>query len=119
MKLINSITSGIDLRHPNIIKDWHVWKEFVWYVIYVNTPHNIYYPPWFQMLTYKVGYLIQQPPWWFRRPFTFIRNASRKRTGGRGHRCEFTDKKMGALYGGTEGAFMERTFQEFIDNLPD
>lgn len=118
MNLINSIISGVDLKHSNITKNRKIWKEFMWYIIYVNCPTNIYYPLWFQILTYKLGHLIQQPPLFLRKPFVLIRNQSRKRTGGRGHRCEFTDKNKGALYGGQEGAFMEKLFQKFIDNLP-
>jgi hypothetical protein len=40
-----------------------------------------------------------------------------RRTGGRSHRCEFTDKKRGALYGHKEGAFMDRLFDRFLERI--
>lgn len=41
----------------------------------------------------------------------------RNRTGGRSHRCEFTDKTNGALYGGQEGGYMNRMFDRFIEDI--
>lgn len=40
-----------------------------------------------------------------------------RRTGGRSHRCEFTDRERGALWGHTEGPFMDRIFERFLENL--
>lgn len=39
--------------------------------------------------------------------------------GGRSHRCEFTDRENGALYGGTEGGFMNKLFDQFIENISE
>ena len=39
------------------------------------------------------------------------------RTGGRSHRCEFTDKEMGALHGYDYGPFMDQYFEEFIRRI--
>ncbi len=41
----------------------------------------------------------------------------RDRTGGRSHRCEFTDREHGALYGFNEGAFMDKLFDQFLKNI--
>lgn len=37
--------------------------------------------------------------------------------GGCSHRCEFTDKQHGALYGGTDGPYMNAMFEQFIENI--
>jgi hypothetical protein len=51
-------------------------------------------------------------PFWKR-----LRAIVRKGRGGRSHRCEFTDKERGALYGGKEGGFMDAYFEQFIRNI--
>ena len=38
-------------------------------------------------------------------------------TGGRTHRCEFTDPQMGALFGHRNGAFMDSYFAVLIDRI--
>lgn len=43
----------------------------------------------------------------------------RARTGGRTHRCEFTDKIEGALHGGKKGAFMDAYFEKFLENISE
>ena len=50
-------------------------------------------------------------PWW--RVADFIRRG----TGGRSHRCEFTDPQRGALYGHQHGAFMDAYFDALLDNI--
>jgi hypothetical protein len=50
-------------------------------------------------------------------PWNRIERFFRARTGGRSHRCEFTDSGIGALYGGQEGAFMDKYFEQFIGNI--
>jgi hypothetical protein len=50
-------------------------------------------------------------------PWSRVERWFRNRTGGRSHRCEFTDKTDGALYGGTEGGFMDKLFDQFIENI--
>lgn len=48
-----------------------------------------------------------------------VANIFRKFTGGRSHRCEFTDPYRGALYGYKEGAFMNKHFEQLIRNISD
>jgi hypothetical protein len=50
-------------------------------------------------------------------PWLRIARFVRRFTGGRSHRCEFTDREMGALYGHQHGAFMDRLFEVFIDRI--
>lgn len=50
-----------------------------------------------------------------RRAQRFFRNH----TGGRSHRCEFTDPERGALYGGTDGGFMDAYFERFFNEISD
>ena len=65
-------------------------------------------PPWY------IGMHCQGP---FMRPWRRIQAFFRGLTGGLSHRCEFTDKKHGALYGHKEGAFMNELFEQFIENI--
>ena len=53
----------------------------------------------------------------FLKPWNRIERFFRSHTGGRSHRCEFTDPKIGALYGGQQGAFMDLLFEEFLENI--
>jgi hypothetical protein len=53
----------------------------------------------------------------FIRPWNWVARFFRRFTGGRSHRCEFTDREKGALYGGKEGAFMNRYFEQFLANI--
>lgn len=53
----------------------------------------------------------------FVRPWSRVERFFSNHTGGRSHRCEFTDREMGALYGGQQGAFMDRFFEQFIGNI--
>lgn len=46
----------------------------------------------------------------------FLRIFSNQK-GEYSHRCEFTDREKGALYGGKEGAFMNRLFEQFLENI--
>ena len=39
------------------------------------------------------------------------------RWSGASHRCEFTDKERGALYTGIVDPFMDRLFEQFIQNI--
>lgn len=48
-----------------------------------------------------------------------VQRLFRQHTGGRSHRCEFTDRQKGALYGHNYGAFMDDYFNKFVDSLPD
>jgi hypothetical protein len=64
-------------------------------------------------------------PWWIGRgamgPFLPLweqaQRLLRRCTGGRSHRCEFTGKGCGALWGYHEGPFMERLFDQFLGNI--
>jgi hypothetical protein len=55
----------------------------------------------------------------FVEPWDKVQGWFRKHTGDRTHRCEFTDKKRGALYGGKDGGFMEKYFEKFIENISE
>lgn len=55
----------------------------------------------------------------FVKPWQRIASIVAKGTGGRSHRCEFTDKHKGALYGHKNGAFMNALFEQFIANISD
>jgi hypothetical protein len=50
-------------------------------------------------------------------PWKRVQRFFRGFTGGRSHRCEFTDPYRGALYGHNEGAFMDKLFEQFIKNI--
>jgi hypothetical protein len=50
-------------------------------------------------------------------PWEAVQRWFRSHTGGRSHRCEFTDKSNGVLYGGQDGGYMERYFEQFIANI--
>lgn len=64
-------------------------------------------------------------PWWlgayalgpFQFPWRRVQRWFRDRTGGRSHRCEFTDREHGALYGHREGPFMDAFFEQLIANV--
>lgn len=66
-------------------------------------------------------------PWWlgesalgaFLKPWDRAERWFRQRTGERSHRCEFTDAKEGALYGGQRGAFMDEYFEQLIRNIDE
>lgn len=53
----------------------------------------------------------------FIKPWEKTKRFFRGHTGGRSHRCEFTDPKIGALYGGQEGPFMNELFDEFVRKI--
>ena len=70
--------------------------------------------PELQPLPWYVGEVAMGPfyPLWKQ-----MRAIVRKGRGGRSHRCEFTDKERGALYGGKDGGFMNEYFEQFIQNI--
>ena len=68
----------------------------------------------FKPLPWPFGESAQGP---FIGPWEQIARWFRSHTGGRSHRCEFTDPKRGALYGHKEGAFMDRLFEQFLKNI--
>jgi len=53
----------------------------------------------------------------FLAPWNQVERFFRSHTGGRSHRCEFTDPKHGALYGGQDGPFMDEMFDEFLKKI--
>ena len=53
----------------------------------------------------------------FVRPWRWLYRQFKRHTGSRSHRCEFTDRERGALYGGREGPFMNRYFEQFLRNI--
>jgi hypothetical protein len=66
-------------------------------------------------------------PWWlqpralgvFVKPWNKIASWFIRQTGEFSHRCEFTDKEDGLLYGGKKGAFMNKMFEQFIESIDD
>lgn len=50
-------------------------------------------------------------------PWDRVTRWFRRHTGDRSHRCEFTDKTRGALYGGQEGGYMNKLFEQFLHNI--
>ncbi len=67
------------------------------------------------------------PPWWVGSNasgpllpvWNRIAGFFRAKTGGRSHRCEFTDPMRGALYGHNEGPFMNAYFDRFLERIGD
>lgn len=53
----------------------------------------------------------------FLTPWDRVTRFFRSFTGGRSHRCEFTDPQQGALYGGQDGPFMDELFEVFIERI--
>lgn len=53
----------------------------------------------------------------FVRPWGRVADFIRRGTGGRSHRCEFTDPKRGALYGHKDGAFVDAYFDALVANI--
>lgn len=55
----------------------------------------------------------------FLAPWNRVERFFRVRTGGRSHRCEFTDRESGALYGSQQGPFMDALFEQLIANISE
>lgn len=80
---------------------------------------------WQKGLGYDVSNIPKPLPWPlgeaalgpFLPPWNRAERFFRSHTGGRSHRCEFTDPKIGALYGGQEGPFMDQLFEQFLRNI--
>ena len=87
-----------------------------WRMIRFWESNNPDYEPHYKPLPWFIGPYAIGP---FKRPWMRIARFFRRFTGGRSHRCEFTDREKGALYGGKEGPFMDRLFEQFIQNIPD
>jgi hypothetical protein len=87
-----------------------------WRMIKIYKAANPNYVPKYRPLPWYVGECALGP---FYHPWRRLGTIVRKFTGGRSHRCEFTDKELGALYGGKEGGFMNELFEQFIQNIPD
>lgn len=77
---------------------------------HINPKYEPKYPP----LPWFVGDYAFGP---FIGPWNRAQRLLRKGTGGRSHRCEFTDPESGALYGHNEGAFMDAYFDQLIANI--
>lgn len=86
------------------------WRMYNWYVDHLGAdPKTLDKPlPW---------PLCESAFGPFLAPWNRIERFFRSHTGGRSHRCEFTDREMGALYGGQRGAFMDELFDEFIGRI--
>jgi hypothetical protein len=50
-------------------------------------------------------------------PWDRLTHLIARGAGGRSHRCEFTDRRRGALWGHHEGAFMDRLFDAFVEEI--
>lgn len=112
-----------------------IWLQYLcWNIQWWMECHKPYMPSWWKKrvilhyaytdkhgqrrvaMTPRVNALLRGP---FVPPWNWIARQIRRGTGGRSHRCEFTDKRHGALYGHHEGAFMNRYFEAFIVNISD
>lgn len=99
------------LKHYVPSRHFVTWNDIAWWsrnlsnfrVDQTNRPL-----PWF------VGPAARGP---FIYPWRRIRSWFWQHTGGRSHRCEFTDLKRGALYGHCEGAFMDEYFNELLQRI--
>jgi hypothetical protein len=123
------------------------FQYLCWCIQFWMSNHKPYYPDWlrfwlrkrypdsqyckkWQVEFYKKndprGVTILKPwPWYvgdhcfgpFLKPWGKVVSFFRGFTGGRSHRCEFTDPEHGALYGHNKGAFMNRLFEKFIERI--
>lgn len=114
--MINHFTKGIDPKYP-MTRSWRIWLEYFCWCVNTALPFGVMWPMWVRIFTLRR----------FGKHFVFVpilnpalqrlKSWFRHHTGGRSHRCEFTDKNHGALYGHSEGAFMDRYFEKFIQNI--
>lgn len=119
MRLINHFTKGIDFRDPRLTKSPRVWWQYFWWCIHVRMPSRLFLPQWFRHWYYRrTGTPIYYWPV-LPKLYTPVKRFVIRQKGEYSHRCEFTSKRGGALYGGTEGAFMNRLFERFIENISD
>lgn len=111
------IKKGVDLNHPHLTRDWRIWLEYLCWCIQAKMKSNLYWPVWVRYWWYKrFGQPIYHPPI-VNKMWRVVKFWLRARTGERSHRCEFTDPKRGALYGGTDAGFMNEYFEKFIENI--
>jgi hypothetical protein len=115
--MIKYFTKGIQWSNPNLTREMHIWWQYFAWCLHMKMRLNLIWPLWFRV-------------WWYKR-FRFailcvpiLNRIWRKtsailaaQTGGRSHRCEFTDKQQGALYGGKDGGFMNKYFEQLLRNI--
>ena len=98
-----------------------IWLRYLcWCVQNWMSRHTPYYPLRLRIWLHRLyPDTIKSYPWYigadcqgpFVGPWHQVSWFFRSFTGGRSHRCEFTDKKHGVLYGHNEGAFMDQYFE--------
>ena len=117
MTFLKHFTKGVDFRDPRLTKSPRVWWQYFWWCISVKIPPQPYLPHFFRLWYIKrtKKNIISWPV--LRGVWPYLRRFVNRRKGEFSHRCEFTDKKDGALYGGTSGGFMNRLFEEFIERI--
>ena len=86
------------------------WRMYHWWIDGLGADPKTLKKP----LSWPLGEAAFGP---FVGPWNRVSRWFRNHTGGRSHRCEFTDPKIGALYGGQRGAFMNELFEQFIENI--
>ncbi len=90
-------------------------RHFMDWITYNNWLRTGWQPkPEYRPLPWFVGEAAIGP---LVKPWSRVGHFFRAHTGGRSHRCEFTDRRRGALYGGQDGAFMNKLFDQFIENI--
>jgi hypothetical protein len=115
--MISYFTKDIDLKNKNLTHDLHIWLEYLCWCIQAKMKSSLYWPRWVRVRWFKLfGFPIYHPPL-INKPWRTVKFFLRSHTGGRSHRCEFTDPKKGALYGYDNGAFMDLYFDEFIRRI--
>jgi hypothetical protein len=116
-------------RNPRIWFQYLCWTIQFWMMI--HRPHVV--PSVLRVLitrlwmrTWPTGEKPKKLPAWLHwiwvahlPGWSRVEQLFRRCTGGRSHRCEFTDPHHGALYGYNEGAFMNKLFEQFIRAVED
>lgn len=115
--MFNHFRKGVNFRDPRLTKSPRIWWKYFWWCIYTKLRPNLYLPLWFRVwYARRTGKGIIAWPV-LNRPYLRIVRFAIRQKGEFSHRCEFTDKQDGALYGGTSGGFMNELFNQFVKNI--
>jgi hypothetical protein len=122
--------TGIRFRDPRLIRDYRIWLQYLcWCIQSWMSSHKPILPMFLRVWAYRLGADVSEIakplPWPlgeaamgpFLAPWNRVERFFRDRTGGRSHRCEFTDREAGALYGGQQGPFMNKLFEQLLENI--